>query len=272
MYRLINSFFLVVCFFLIFCGSSHNLKFSKKYIPIYNPGGEYFFNDQKFSKSYELYDKRRDALREKAAIGNYNSSSKVVPKNQSVNQYRPSGPTEDITFIDNDDAMVNNYGIDIARLKGAKFIQVMDDNDYYHDDQKKEKQRPSFTTFSHKIKAEFDKASHDIALKMKNLSKKKSTNFNRPLSKFAHNRQILEDHEADNLNALDIIHKDEDLEHTKQLFPEVKFRNRFNNQNSIVNFNNYNSTTQYECDCSSNIADIEEKSDRKSTGLSSIED
>ncbi|WP_339045795.1 TRP75-related protein [Candidatus Mesenet endosymbiont of Agriotes lineatus] len=175
MYRLINSFFLIICFFFIFCGSSKKIQFSKKYIPIYNPGGEYFFFDQKFSKSYELYQKRQDALKEKTTL-EYNYAPKADKLGKRVNQSTKSSSqfTDSDEFTDDSSAMVNSYGIDLARLKGAKFIEVIDDSSYYEHNHEEEK--PSFVALLQKIETEFEEIGHDIGSKMKNLNKKKSMN------------------------------------------------------------------------------------------------
>ncbi|GHM58271.1 MAG: hypothetical protein sL5_04120 [Candidatus Mesenet longicola] len=172
MRSLINSFFLIICFFFIFCGSNKKIQFSKKYIPVYNPGGEYFFYDQKFSKSYELYQKRQ---KEKTTLG-YNYVPKIDKPEKMVSQSDKLNTqfTDDNVFIDDGSAMVNSYGIDLTRLKGAKFIEIIDDSSDY--EYSHERKKPSFMTLLQKIEDGFEEIGHDVSLKVKNLNKKKSMN------------------------------------------------------------------------------------------------
>ncbi len=172
MRNLNNSFFLIICFFFIFCGSNKKIQFSKKYIPIYNPGGEYFFYDQKFSKSYELYQKRQ---KEKTTLG-YNYVPKTDKPEKMVSQSVELNTqfTDDNAFINDGSAMVNSYGIDLTRLKGAKFIEIIDDSSDYEYNHKEKK--PSFVALLQKIEDGFEEIGHDVSLKMKNLNKKKSMN------------------------------------------------------------------------------------------------
>lgn len=162
-----KGFLLIVCFFLIFCGSSKKIQFSKKYIPVYNPGGDYFSYDQKFSKSYELYQKRRDTLKKKTIL-----NASEIDKTGSIQLNTQSAGNN--KFINDSDVMVNSYGIDLARLKDAKFIEVIDDSSYYKYNRKEKKL--SFVALLQKIETEFEEVGHDISLKMKSLHKKKSTN------------------------------------------------------------------------------------------------
>lgn len=170
MRNLINSFLLIICFLLIFCGSSKKIQFSKKYIPVYNPGGEYFFYDQKFSKSYELYQKRQDALKEKATLD-------VLKIDKKINQHAKLNTqlANDSEFINNSNAMINSYGIDLARLKGAKFVEVIDESSNYEYNQKDKEEKPPFAALPQKVKAEFEEISRDISSKMKDLHEKKPT-------------------------------------------------------------------------------------------------
>ncbi|QKX02994.1 hypothetical protein GOY07_02130 [Wolbachia endosymbiont of Litomosoides sigmodontis] len=85
------------------------IKFSKKYIPPGNPGGVNFHEDEDFAESYKLYEKRRELLKKKKS---------QVRTNININKETLAKKLKE----KKEDAMVNQHGINIARLKGAVFI------------------------------------------------------------------------------------------------------------------------------------------------------
>ncbi|MDR1139821.1 MAG: TRP75-related protein [Rickettsiales bacterium] len=127
-----------VLFILMFLGFSlfvsHNteakskVKLSKKYVPQGNPGGTNFHEDEDFAESYRLYEKRRELLKKKklqgranANIDKENLAKKLKEKKIALLSSKPSD-MEACIVEDEEDAMVNQHGINITRLKGAVFI------------------------------------------------------------------------------------------------------------------------------------------------------
>ena len=100
----------------------HAFEMSRNYRPVYNPGGHLFEEDEDFVRSYELYKKRREDLQ--------NSSDRVVhkkrltdaEKRKVVGKLRRHGVKVAATESKGD--MVNNEGIDLSRVRGARFIDV----------------------------------------------------------------------------------------------------------------------------------------------------
>ncbi|QKX01658.1 hypothetical protein GOY13_01735 [Wolbachia endosymbiont of Cruorifilaria tuberocauda] len=106
------------------------LKLSEKYKPPGNPGGVNFYEDEDFAESYKLYKKRREILKKKKlqSMINTNTSKENLAKKLEkkkvnlLNLNREVSNLETCICDDGKDAMVNQYGINIARLKGAIFI------------------------------------------------------------------------------------------------------------------------------------------------------
>ncbi|MDM8335645.1 TRP75-related protein [Wolbachia pipientis] len=121
--------FLVFSFFIVHNAEAKSkVKLSKKYKPPGNPGGASFHEDEDFAESYKLYEKRRELLKKKKLQGRANANinreslaKKLKEKKIAVLNKEPSG-VEACIIDDEKDAMVNRHGINIARLKGAVFI------------------------------------------------------------------------------------------------------------------------------------------------------
>ncbi|WP_395462718.1 TRP75-related protein [Wolbachia endosymbiont of Cantharis cryptica] len=121
--------FLVSSFFTVHNAEAKSkVKLSKKYIPPGNPGGANFHADEDFAASYKLYEKRRELLKKKKLqdrtdfnINKENLAKKLKEKKIASLDHESSN--EEVCIIDDEeDAMVNQHGINIAHLKGAVLI------------------------------------------------------------------------------------------------------------------------------------------------------
>ncbi|MDG7056400.1 MAG: TRP75-related protein [Wolbachia endosymbiont of Meromenopon meropis] len=148
------SFFFEVLFILTFLSfgfsvsqnveAKSKVKFSKKYIPPGNPGGASFHEDEDFVESYKLYEKRREILKKKKSQSRTNPNLigrnlvRRLREKKSAPLYNKSNEIKNCTINDGENAMINQHGIDIARLKGAVFI---DDQPQYEEAHLKTKQQ-----------------------------------------------------------------------------------------------------------------------------------
>ncbi|SBO13682.1 hypothetical protein ANAPC1_00015 [Anaplasma phagocytophilum] len=125
----------VVLLVLSSCGGKYAFEMSRNYAPPYNPGGDYFDDDENFAQSYEIYEKRReDALREQQSMKRRNRSGDLQQKSGR----RQISDEEKSKIIDQlqrygvmynagerrKGGMVNSEGIDLSRVRGARFIDV----------------------------------------------------------------------------------------------------------------------------------------------------
>lgn len=118
--------FLVSSFFTVHSAEAKSkVKLSKKYIPPGNPGGANFHTDEDFAESYKLYEKRRELLKKKKsqdrAINKEDLIKKLKEKKIASLDNEPND-MEACIVDDEESAMINQHGINIARLKGAVFI------------------------------------------------------------------------------------------------------------------------------------------------------
>ncbi|QXK91995.1 hypothetical protein HL033_00160 [Neoehrlichia mikurensis] len=116
-----NTLLIIVMILVSSCFRSSVLHFSKKYTPIYNPGGEYFYSDKDFYNAYNLYKKRREMFLQKDV--NKNLDSNKSNKNEFSN-IAIMDKLEEYGSTDLKDAMINRDGIDLSKLDGAKFIEI----------------------------------------------------------------------------------------------------------------------------------------------------
>ena len=130
--------FLFVLLLLSSCWSRHALEIGKNYIPVFNPGGVLFDEDESFAQSYEVYEQRRhDVLREKARKkrgsdpGCELGCPKVSEEKRSwiMKKLREFGAVTRDVSRNNNGGMVNKDGIDLSALPGARFIDIMLDKD-----------------------------------------------------------------------------------------------------------------------------------------------
>ncbi|WP_349968396.1 TRP75-related protein [Wolbachia endosymbiont of Armadillidium arcangelii] len=132
------KFFSKIFFILMFLVSSSfivhdaeaksKVKLSKRYIPPGNPGGTNFHIDEDFAESYKLYEKRGEILKKKKLQGQSNANvnkedliKKLKEKKIASLDNEPNDVRACIVE-DEEDAMINQHGINLARLKGAVFI------------------------------------------------------------------------------------------------------------------------------------------------------
>ncbi|WP_265025927.1 MULTISPECIES: TRP75-related protein [unclassified Wolbachia] len=118
--------FLVSSFFTVHSAEAKSkVKLSKKYIPPGNPGGANFHTDEDFAESYKLYEKRRELLKKKKsqdrAINKEDLIKKLKEKKIASLDNEPND-MEACIVDDEESAMINQHGINIARLRGAVFI------------------------------------------------------------------------------------------------------------------------------------------------------
>ncbi|MCV3769321.1 MAG: TRP75-related protein [Wolbachia pipientis] len=103
------------------------IKLSEKYKPPGNPGGTNFYKDEDFAESYKLYEKRRKLLKKKKLQNQANTNinkenlAKKLKKKINILNNRLSN-SEACIINDEKEAMINQHGINLARLKGAIFI------------------------------------------------------------------------------------------------------------------------------------------------------
>ncbi|QMV46440.1 hypothetical protein HC358_05405 [Wolbachia pipientis] len=116
--------FLVFSFFTVHSAGAKS-KLSKRYIPPGNPGGANFHTDEDFAESYKLYKKRRELLKKKKlqdrAINKEDLIKKLKEKKIASLDNEPND-MEACIVDDEESAVINQHGINIARLKGAVFI------------------------------------------------------------------------------------------------------------------------------------------------------
>ncbi|GAT75342.1 putative exported protein, partial [Ehrlichia ruminantium] len=129
--RVLNTLLILICCFIISCSNKTKYQFSRKYSPVYNPGGESFESNQEFSRAYSVYKERRDALVRDDNQQNVSKKKYVRLGNKHINRY---DPIEDDGLPEGKDLqlMVDSNGINLADVAGARFIQSIDD-DYEND-------------------------------------------------------------------------------------------------------------------------------------------
>ncbi|MEH0831441.1 TRP75-related protein, partial [Anaplasma bovis] len=102
-------------------------EMSRNYRPVYNPGGHLFEEDEDFARSYELYKKRREDLQNSGDSAAHSEQKKKrlteAEKRKVVSRLRRHG-VKVAAADDNKGDMVNNEGIDLSRVRGARFIDV----------------------------------------------------------------------------------------------------------------------------------------------------
>ncbi|GFY65389.1 uncharacterized protein TNIN_56531 [Trichonephila inaurata madagascariensis] len=127
--------FLVSGFFTVHSAEAKS-KLSKKYIPPGNPGGANFYTDEDFAESYKLYEKRRELFKKKKlqdrAINKEDLIKKLKEKKIASLDNEPND-MEACIVDDEESAMINQHGINIARLKGAVFIDQESVSQYEHE-------------------------------------------------------------------------------------------------------------------------------------------
>lgn len=117
---------LLICSFFIMYDAEARANLSRKYIPPGNPGGANFNADEEFAESYQLYKKRRELLKKKKLQGKANkkftkeSLAQALKEKNIVNSY---DEYQEACIVDDEvDSMIDQHGINLARLKGAVFI------------------------------------------------------------------------------------------------------------------------------------------------------
>lgn len=140
--------FLISSFFAVHDAEAKSkVKLSRRYIPPGNPGGVNFHADEDFAESYKLYEKRREILKKKKLR---DQSSSNVDKEGLVKKLKE----KKIANLDNEpndvgacmvddekDAMINQHGIDLTRLKGAVVMDQEPVSQYESKQHKSEQQR-----------------------------------------------------------------------------------------------------------------------------------
>lgn len=141
-------FILIFGFFAIHNAEAKSkVKLSKRYIPPGNPGGANFHADEEFAESYKLYEKRREILKKKKlqvqSNANINKEDLIKKLKEKKIASLDNEPNEVGACIveDEEDAMINQHGINLARLKGAVFIDQEPVSQYESKQHKSEQQK-----------------------------------------------------------------------------------------------------------------------------------
>ncbi|MBA8755188.1 TRP75-related protein [Wolbachia endosymbiont of Drosophila bicornuta] len=116
--------FLVSSFFTVHSAEAKS-KLSKRYIPPGNPGGANFHTDEDFAESYKLYEKRRELLKKKKLQDRAINKEDLIKKLKEKKIATLDNDTNDMEACivdDEESTMINQHGINIARLRGAVFI------------------------------------------------------------------------------------------------------------------------------------------------------
>lgn len=134
--------FLVSSFFTVHSAEAKS-KLSKRYIPPGNPGGANFHTDEDFAESYKLYEKRRELLKKKKlqdrAINKEDLIKKLKERKIASLDNEPNDMGACIVD-DEESTMINQHGINIARLRGAVFIDQESVFQYENKQHKSEQQ------------------------------------------------------------------------------------------------------------------------------------
>lgn len=131
------SLLLVSLLLLASCWNRHALEVSKNYVPVYNPGGVLFDEDENFAQSYEVYEKRRhDVLQEKARHrkrGLEVECERDCPKDGEEKKSWIMSKLQEFGVVSRDEkkgrmgsrgGMVNSEGVDLSTIPGARFIDI----------------------------------------------------------------------------------------------------------------------------------------------------
>lgn len=128
------------------------VKLSRKYIPPGNPGGANFHADEEFAESYKLYEKRRELMKKKKIKEKMSTDIskenliKNLQEKKIASLNKESDNVESCIIDDEENTMVNQHGVNVARLKGAIFIDdsyqdpiYQDENGQVEDNQREKK-------------------------------------------------------------------------------------------------------------------------------------
>lgn len=134
--------FLVSSFFTVHSAEAKS-KLSKRYIPPGNPGGANFHTDEDFAESYKLYEKRRELLKKKKLQDRAINKEDLIKKLKERKIASLDNETNDMEACivdDEESTMINQHGINIARLRGAVFIDQESVFQYENKQHKSEQQ------------------------------------------------------------------------------------------------------------------------------------
>ncbi|WP_264338607.1 TRP75-related protein [Wolbachia endosymbiont (group A) of Cheilosia soror] len=140
--------FLVSSFFTVHSAEAKS-KLSKRYIPPGNPGGANFHTDEDFAESYKLYEKRRELLKKKKSQDraiNKEDLIKKLKEKKIVSLDNEPNDMEACIVDDEESAMINQHGINIARLKGAVFVDQEPVSQYENKQHESEQQEEKKVT------------------------------------------------------------------------------------------------------------------------------
>lgn len=116
------------------------VKLSRKYIPPGNPGGTNFHADEEFAESYKLYEKRRELMKKKKIKDRVTADAKKehlmknLKEKKIASHNKESDNVESCIIDDEENTMVNQHGVNVARLKGAIFIDDLYQDPIYQDE------------------------------------------------------------------------------------------------------------------------------------------
>ena len=136
MSRLVISL-LGLALFVTSCGEKYVFEMSRNYVPPYNPGGDLFDEDEGFAQSYEVYKQRREDIladvgsgtRELRTEGKGASDRRIsdrssIQKRDVVEKLREYGAVPLDRVESGGKGMINKEGMDLARVEGARFLDV----------------------------------------------------------------------------------------------------------------------------------------------------
>ncbi|MGN7661693.1 MAG: TRP75-related protein [Anaplasma sp.] len=155
MLRVVFSLF---CSALLLTSCGFFFEMSKSYTPPYNPGGDFFDEDEDFARSYEIYKKRREnasggsaqqeSQQDTGRIGGFlkrkprPSPGGVSRQSDVIERLREYGAVP-VDKVEHKGGMVNSEGVDLSEVKGARFLDFdLGLKDEKGQDKKSEREKP----------------------------------------------------------------------------------------------------------------------------------
>ncbi|MGN7678680.1 MAG: TRP75-related protein [Anaplasma sp.] len=157
MLRVVFSLF---CSALLLASCGFFFEMSKNYTPPYNPGGDFFDEDEDFARSYEIYKKRREDASGGSAQQESRQDTSVMGgllrrkprrsfgsgnrRNDVIKKLREYGAVP-VDKVERKGGMVNSEGVDLSEVRGARFLDfdlALKDEKDQEKDKASEREKP----------------------------------------------------------------------------------------------------------------------------------